>query len=97
MIKITIPDKLANQWVENFPSNLLRYEIDSEIIQSISGKPLPEIDDTLHHLSSDMREWLDNTGKRYNIVVAELNLQRQRFYIEFEDQDVATQFSVTWL
>ena len=96
MIKITIPDKLANQWVENFPSNLLRYEIDSEIIQSISGKPLPEIDDTLHYLSSDMRKWLDNTGKGYKVVVG-LGHTRKGFYIEFEDKDIATQFSVTWL
>ena len=96
MVKLDIPDSMTNKWMETYLFNRFQYEIDSEIVQSISEKPLPEIDDNIHYLPLDMRNWLDNTSKRYKVVV-ELGHTRKGFYIEFEDQDVATQFSVTWL
>ena len=94
--RVEIPEHTASQWGENYFASALQYEIDREIIQSISGKLPPDIDDDLHYLPVDMRKWLEKTGTKYEIVIS-FTGRWWPVAIDFEDKNIATQFSITWL
>lgn len=94
---IQLPENLITDWMNVWLANVLRREIDREIMRSISGKftLLGEDEDEDDHdcfLPPKIKEWLTTVNATYHLLH-----DISGYGICFDDPDVAAQFVVTWL
>jgi hypothetical protein len=90
-----------DRWCGNSMSEQIRREIDTEILQGVSGgawdldgSPWPETEDYLLWLTDEQRDWCVNLGIRF---AADLVSDPRGIVFTFESAEHAVQFATTWM